>query len=332
MTKRYSTMALAALTVLTMAACGTGGGLGDIFGGGGSTNELRGRVDYVDTANRFVVLTNVSGYGNMLSAGSGQTLRVYYDNQTPVEYQGRSYQPTDLERGDEIAVQFDQSGNNVVARSMTVLYDSRSAGSNYPGGNTGGNTGGNYPGGSYDTTVRGTVRYVDTSRRTIEIDRGGYGGVQTVEFDNSTYVTSDGRNYRLQDLRRGDEVDIRVRDIGNGRLIATDINVVRGGGSGSYSTSQRTVRGTVRYVDTARREIGLDQTSWISGFTTGGGSGAGGTMVIRYDTNTNVEYGGQFYPPTNLERGDVVDVHVQETGSSTFLANRIMVVRDVNRR
>ena len=330
MTRRYSTMALAALTVLTMAACGTGGGLGDIFGGGGSTNELRGRVDYVDTANRYVVLTNVSGYGNMLSAGSDQTLRVYFDNQTPVEYQGRQYQPTDLERGDEIAVQFDQSGNNVMARSMTVLYNSRSAGSNYPGGGTGGT----YPGGgAYDTSLRGTVRYVDASRRTIEIDRGGYGGVQTVEFDNSTYVTSNGRNYRVQDLQRGDEVDIRVRDIGNGRMIATDVNVIRsvGSGGGTYGTNQRTIRGTVRFVDTVRREIGLDQTSWISGFTTGGTS-AGGSIVVRYDTNTNVEYGGQLYPPTNLERGDIVDVQVQETGSSTFLANRIMVVRDVNTR
>ena len=319
-------MAVAALAVITLAACGsTGGGLGDIFGGGQSgTNELRGRVDYVDVNNRYVVLTNVSGYGNMLSNSSGtDTLRVYFDNSTAVEYQGQRYNVTDLERGDEVAVQYDQSGNNVNARAMTVLYDSSSGsgGSNYPGG-----------GGAYESTVRGTVRNVDASRRTIEIERSGY-GVQTFEYDANTAVMFNNRNYDPRDLERGDEVEIRIQDIGGGRFMANNITVLRSvsGGSGSYGSQSSTIRGTVRYVDASRREIGIEQASWISGFNTGAGAGTS-TMVIRYDANTSVLYNNQMYAPTNLERGDVIEVQVQNTGTSSLLANRITVVRDVNYR
>lgn len=316
-------MAFSALALLMLGACGSTGDLGDILGGSGqsATNELRGTVDYVDVNNRFVVLRNVTGYGNMLSnTGGGDTVRVYYDNQTSVEFQGQTYQVADLERGDEVAVRVDQSGNTLTARSVSVLRDVTSG------------TGTTYPNSGSSTSVRGTVRYVDASRRTIEIDRSGY-GVQTFDYDTNTYVTFSGRNYYPQDLERGDEVEIFLRDIGGGRSLANNITVLRsvsGPGSGSYGTSSATIRGTVRYVDASRQEIGLEQTSWITRFNSG--SNTGSLNVVRYDSNTNVEYNGQLYPPTNLERGDIIDIEVQNAGSSIFLANRITVVRDINRR
>jgi hypothetical protein len=143
------------------------------------------------------------------------------------------------------------------------------------------------------------------------------------------------RNYDPRDLERGDEVEIRIQDIGGGRFMANNITVLRsvsGAGGGTYGTQGSTIRGTVRYVDASRREIGIEQASYITGFNTGAGTGTS-TMVIRYDANTNVEYNGQLYAPTNLERGDVIDVQVQNPGStSSLLANRITVVRDVNLR
>jgi hypothetical protein len=317
-------MAFSALALLMLGACGSSGDLGDILGGGGqsATNELRGTVDYVDVNNRFVVLRNVTGYGNMLSnTGSGDTVRVYYDNQTSVEFQGQTYNVADLERGDEVAVRVDQSGNTLTARSVSVLRDATTG--------TGSTT---YPGSGSSTSIRGTVRYVDASRRTIEIDRSGY-GVQTFEYDTNTYVTYSGRNYYPQDLERGDEVEIFLRDIGGGRFLANNITVLRsvsGTGGGTSGTSSATIRGTVRYVDASRQEIGLEQTSWITRFNTG--SSTGSLNVVRYDSNTNVEFNGQMYSPTNLERGDIIDIDVQNAGSSVFLANRITVVRDVNRR
>lgn len=315
-------MAFSALALLMLGACGSTGDLGDILGGGRSaTNELRGTVDHVDVNNRFVVLRNVTGYGNMLSnTGSGDTVRVHYDNQTSVEFQGQTYQVADLERGDEVAVRVDQSGNTLIARSVSVLRDVSSG------------TGTTYPGSGSSTSVRGTVRNVDESRRTIEIDRSG-SGIRTFDYDTNTYVTWNGRNYYPRDLERGDEVEIFLRDIGGGRFLANNITVLRSvsaAGSGGYGTSSATIRGTVRYVDTSRQEIGLEQTSWIRRFNTGSSSGS--LNVVRYDSNTNVEYNGQLYEPANLERGDIIDIEVQNAGSSVFLANRITVVRDVNRR
>jgi hypothetical protein len=314
------------LALLLLAACGSSGGMGDIFGGGTNQNaayEIRGVVDSVDTNGRSVYLTNVSGLTNMLSnSGSGSTVRVYYDADTPVDYNGKTYRPEDLERGDEVTVRVDESGNRLMADRMTVTRDVSS------GSTSGGNN-------NYQTNIRGTVRYVDTSRRTIEVDRGT-GSTVIVEFDNATPVYFNNTTYRTSDLERGDEIDIRVRDLGNGRYAAQDITVTRnvsGSSSGTYggSTSSQlaTFRGTVRSVNTSNRTIELDSTSWISGFTSGAGSG---TMIVSYDTNTSVDVSGRLYPVTNLERGDVIEVQARRTGSSGYFAERLILVRDANSR
>jgi len=83
----------------------------------------------------------------------------------------------------------------------------------------------------------------------------------------------------------------------------------------------------VRSVDGNRRTIQLDQMNWVSGFRRDTNSSA-----IQYDTNTVVEYQGQTYPPANLERGDIVEIEVRDLGGSNLVAQRIILVRDVNRR
>lgn len=321
-TRRTGTITTALLAMVLLAGCGSGG-LGDILGGGGSSQpsssgDLRGTVDYVDTRSRFVDLTNVSGYDSRLQDGSsrGRTARVYYDAQTPVEYQGRTYRPEDLERGDEVAVSLDQSGNQLMARSMTVLYNSAT------GSGSGSGTG------AYNSIVRGTVRYLDASRRTIEVDRGNNGGTVVIEYDANTPVNYNSRQYRPEDIERGDEVELTVRDLGSGRMIAQRIDVIRSvsGGGGVGGTTQSDLRGTVRSVDASRRTIELEQASWASGFVTGGTNAS--TILLQYDSNTMVEYQGRLSPPTNLERGDVVDVQVRRSGSA-YLADRIILVRNV---
>lgn len=314
----------AALALLFLAACSSGG-LGDIYGGGSqndtSNYELRGTVDYVDTASRSVYLTNVSGYTSMLSSGgSGDSVRVYFDDRTTVEYQGQTYRPEDLERGDQVAVRVDESGNRLLADRMTVTYNAGGTGS-----------GSTYP--TYGSTIRGTVGYIDSSRRTIEVNRGS-GAPVIVEFDTNTPVYWSNQTYRVTDLERGDEVDIRFRDLGSGRVAATDITVTRnvsGGGSiGSGTSSQlSTFRGTVRYVDTSRRTIELDSPTWISGFNTGAGTSS--TMIVQYDANTSVDVQGRLHPVDGLERGDVVEVHARNLGGSSYVAERLVLVRDVRR-
>lgn len=322
----FKSLAAASLCVVLLAACGSSGGLGDILGGGSSNQaaEIRGTVDYVDTNNQTIRLTNVSGLTNMLSSGGGNTAVVYYESNTPVAYNGQSYRPENLERGDQIAVRVDQSNNRLIAEEINVTY------------NAGGTAGSNYPSnsGSYVSSVRGTVRYVDTSRRSIEVDRGS-GSPVFVEFETNTPVYYSNQTYRVADLERGDEVDIRVRDMGSNRLVAEQISVVRsvsGGTSGSQgsSTYGSSVRGTVSSVDTNRRLIYLDSTQWMSNFQ--GSGSAGSSMVISYDNNTSVDVNGTLHPVNGLERGDVVDVQLRNLGGSSYLATRVILVRDVNSR
>ncbi|HJQ40978.1 MAG TPA: DUF5666 domain-containing protein [Thermoanaerobaculia bacterium] len=308
------------LAVLLLGACASSDN-GGIFGGSGSNQnnyELRGTVDSVDMNSRSIYLTNVSGYNTSMLSGGGNNVRVYYDDRTTVAYGGQNYRPQDLERGDEIAVRVDESGNSLVAESVTVTRNV--------------NSGGVYDSGTYGTTLRGTIRNVDTSRRTIEIDRG-FGTNVMVEYDNTSLpVYFNNQTYRVSDLERGDEVEIRGRDLGNSRYLASDVTVTRSisaNGSGSSSSQYATVRGTVRYVDTARRTIELESASWISGFNSGNSSV--NRMTFQYDTSVGVLVSGQQHPVENLEAGDVVEVQFRNSNATMPFADRITLVRDVRR-
>ena len=239
---KYKTVAAATFALLLMAACGTSGNsIGDIFGGGNpstSAYQLRGTVDSVDTRGQSILLTNVTGYNTNLNTGSSSTVRVYYDNRTTLNYQGQSYRPDQLERGDEVTVNVNQSGNQLIAETMDVTYNTR---------------GGMASGSSYPST-----------------------------YPSSTYPSSS-----------------------------------------QYST----IRGTIRNVDTRNQTIELDSPSWISGFRTNTTNSS--RFVVRYDPNASVDYNGQMYPLTNLERGDVVDVQLQDLGSSNYIAQRVVLVRNV---
>ncbi|HEV7237971.1 MAG TPA: hypothetical protein VGQ36_01945 [Thermoanaerobaculia bacterium] len=288
--------------------------MGDILGGSGNNNyEIRGTVDHVDTSSRVLHLTNVSGYNNMLSGGSN-SVRVYYDDDTTVGYQGQTYRVSDLERGDEVAVRVDESGNQLRAESMTVTRDVSGGSSTSPGG-------------VYNSTLRGTVRYVDTSRRTIEIDRGS-ASLMTVEYETSTPVYFNNQTYRASDLERGDEIEIRLRDLGSNRFVAQDISVIRSVSAGTTGSSSQmaTIRGTVRSVDTSRRTIELESATWAKGFNSG--TNTGNRVIVSYGSNTNVDVSGTFHPVSGLERGDVIEVHVQNANATTPFAERIYLVRD----
>lgn len=325
--RTYKSLAAASLALVLLAACGSSG-MGDILGGGsnsGASNyEIRGTVDSVDANSRSIYLTNVSGYSNMLSNSGGSNVRVYYDERTPVSYQGSTYRPEDLERGDVISVRVDEDGNRLIANTMTVVSDATSGNNNsYPSSGS--------SSGVYGSNVRGTVRYIDMNRRTLEVDTGSVSPT-IVEFDTSTPVYFGNSTYRPADLERGDEIDVRLQSSGGSRYVARDITVTRnmsdsGGITGSHQTS--TLRGTVRHVDTARRTIELESANWISGFNTG--AGAGSVMKLQYDNNTQIDVNGSWQPITGLERGDVIEVQVRSTGSSTYFIDRAFLVRDVRR-
>jgi hypothetical protein len=186
--------------------------------------------------------------GNMVD-----TVAISYDDSTLVRYQGRSFRPGDLERGDRIQASIERNGDYLLAQQIDVLYDV-SSGTGGPGGS--GGSGGGYDNGGYDnrnggytTDLRGTIRTVDTRNRTLEIDRSqydnrfnsdsgryndpgnGYGTV-LVRYDTGTTVRFQGRDYSPENLERGDVVQIQARD-DNGRLTAQRIDVLGENGRSS---------------------------------------------------------------------------------------------------
>ncbi|MDQ6800890.1 MAG: DUF5666 domain-containing protein [Acidobacteriota bacterium] len=287
-----------------------------------TTSEIRGTVDSVDVNSRSIYLTNVSNYSsNLYPNGSGNNgngnVRVYYDDRTTVSYNGTNHRPTDLERGDQVSVRVDRSSNQLLAQSMEVLYNSR--GSQASSGST--------PYGV--SSVHGTVRSIDTYARSISVDPG-YGSYMTINYASNTPVYYNSRTYAISELRAGDQIDARVSDLGGGRFNAQDITVTRNGsgGGGTYGSQVSTIRGTVRYVDPSTRTISIDNATSISGFQTNPGS----AMTIQYDSSAQVNYQGQLHPVTNLERGDVIDVQLQQLSAGNYLAQNITLVHDVNAR
>jgi predicted RNA-binding protein with TRAM domain len=235
--------------------------------------------------------------------------RIYFDDRTSVTYEGETYRPEDLEEGDQVAVRVSRSGDRLFATSMRVLRD------------VSGSSG--MQNGTRTTQLQGTVQDVDPVRRTIEIDPGLSRRSVTVWYDANTSVEHDGRRYDPEDLERGDEVRIDVREAGRGQLLADSISVARNTVGDSYRKTMSTVRGTVRDIDLDRQTIDLEQTRLGSSFNPGNES----LLTLQYDANTIVEYQDDRYSPTHIERGDVVDVEVQDLGRRQF-AQRIVVVRD----
>ena len=78
----------------------------------GYGNSLRGSVTFVDTRARLIRL-NGSGYGT--------ASQVTYDGRTMVEYQGRSYRPENLQRGDLVRIQVRQLPNNQWLAEQIVI-------------------------------------------------------------------------------------------------------------------------------------------------------------------------------------------------------------------
>jgi hypothetical protein len=236
--QRSTLLALLSLTLL-FGGCASGGifGGGDDDDNGGYDNgdydrgddrdndrvsEVRGRVDRIDTRDEVIYVEASDVYRSDLRNGSGE-IPIYYDDQTEVEYDGKTYEPTALEEGDRVVIDVEDTGSRLYARDIEVTYDVTSADRDD----------------DYDrdeiSELRGTVRWVDQDRRLMEIEDASWGfgsdrddrddDVVEVYYDSSTVVEYDGRSYKPENLERGDEVRVDVRRSGS-RYEADEIQVV----------------------------------------------------------------------------------------------------------
>jgi hypothetical protein len=307
------------LAALVFTACGS---LGGVFGGPADTSppdnsrvntdraDLRGTVVEVNTSARRITLDADSAgstAGNTLQRVHGERI-VYYDERTVVEFAGETYRPEALERGDEVNVRFTRQTDSNLAERITVLHDVRASGT-----------------GAYDadlpTEVRGTVGTVNTDDRLIEVDQTQGDRGTLVYYDERTVVHFDGRQYKPENLERGDEIRVTGQRRDN-RFLADTITVerdVRASSGGYEDALESEVRGTVRSMSSRDRLIQLDLAY-----------GERGDDRIYWDERTVVELQGRQFRPDRLVAGDEIEVRGTRR-DNRFLADTIRVVREAGR-
>jgi len=302
-------------------------GCGLLGGAGGSTTPspspaptsaaaVVGTVQSVDALSHS--LTVGAGARNQMSLRSNERTVLTYDSSTVVEYQGqKSYNPQDLEVGDQIEAQVERSGNAVLARNIKVVSSVSHSGTNS----------------TALTDWDATVRSVNSGDRTVELVQSGREQYPvTVHYDANTRVEFQGRSYNPADLERDDGVHVRTHNSGS-QLIADQIVVTRNASGSTAAAGQQQLRGTIRDINIAARSIELDSLALGQGQGQVEGQGQGfdttkngGSTTIAYDAGTIVEYQGQRYGIGNLERGDVVSIDVTQIGNG-YLAKRITVAQ-----
>ena len=97
---------------------------GNNYPNNGQNFTISGTVNYVDTTAQRIDLS--SAYTSLRTNGGQGSYSIYYDSRTPVYYQGQSYSPTALERGDQISVNaYDAGKGRYTATSIDVTRNVR---------------------------------------------------------------------------------------------------------------------------------------------------------------------------------------------------------------
>jgi hypothetical protein len=165
-------------------------------------------------------------------------------------------------------------------------------------------------------------------------------------YDDNTTVEYQGRDYRPEDLERGDRIQASV-DWRGDRGVAENIQVIydassgRGGeapdrpsrphreDSGDHDApSAADLQGTVRDVDAGAHSLEIEPASDESEDSDAPSDGASGVVVVFYDSQTSVQFQGRTYRPENLEPGDVVAIHLRRSRSGRLVAEQIQVIGD----
>lgn len=245
-TRQILTLACTLAVAAVLAGCG---GIG-LPGTGAppptdypAETAVTGEVVRVDTADRRIEIDD-----------AGRRHTVVYAASTPVYWEGRTYQPADLDRGDVIRARVveDRYGTLTTDRIDVVeSVQSRDGGYDDP----------------YDDDRRpdqvgdlsGEIDRVDSERREIVLRTSA--GDRLIAYDERTRVFYQGQEYEPGNLERGDLVEVdTTTSSGTRYALATRIDVTR-------SVQDRTgyddrpgaeqVAGTVDWIDHRRGEFGL---------------------------------------------------------------------------
>jgi hypothetical protein len=223
------------------------------------------------------------------------------------------------------------------------------AGIGYPSGtNNPYPSGSNYP--SSNSQMRGTVNSVDTRGQRIDmtvnaIDGRGVNPYRTlIYFDSRTRVIYNNQSASPTNLERGDGIDVQLYASGNGQPVADTITVIsdvrnqtgstypnpayppnQTSGSNYPDNGQTAIQGTVSSVDIRAQRIDVTG-AYVTGLRTGQNNN---TYSVYYDSRTRVLYQGQTYQPSDLERGDQIDIRAYPASNGQYVADTITVTRNM---
>jgi Cu/Ag efflux protein CusF len=109
--------------------------------------------------------------------------------------------------------------------------------------------------------AQGAIRGVDTRAQQISLQLTN-GQTVALAYDNQTKVVYQNQLYAVSNLESGDQVVMRVRDVGNGSYYTDSITVVQSASSGSSGSTTggnvQALQGTVRQIDRANGLFTLD--------------------------------------------------------------------------
>lgn len=215
---KYLRISLAAtVALLLMAGCGS---ISDVLGTGNPNNyptnaqSFSGNVNYIDLNARRIDLNS-----------NGRTTSIFYNSQTQFTYQNQNINPSAIRNGDYLTIQASNNGNGqLLAQSVYDNGSGMASGTNPP------NTYPSNTNGTFD--IQGTVNFVDTTAQRIDLTSSYVTGLQTngngnysVYYNSQTPVYYQGQTYSPTALERGDQIDVRASNNGNGSYIANSITV-----------------------------------------------------------------------------------------------------------
>lgn len=196
------------LVLVTGAGCGPGM-MEEVLGGvvypdrGGYADDVRGEVRRVDTRNRRIEVVSRGGRG----------VTAYYDGRTRVEYRGRGYGVSSLERGDEVSMRLRRDGGRTLYTDYIRVTESVRDRGGWGRDDRGRDRDRGRDAWRGSGRLYGTVTSVDSRRWRFEVR--GERGERVVVSVPSSVNRNDADRFRR--LRRGDRVDLQVRPLSDDR-------------------------------------------------------------------------------------------------------------------
>ena len=152
--------------------------------------------------------------------------------------------------------------------------------------------------------AQGAIRAVDTRAQQISLQLSN-GQTVALAYDNQTKVVYQNQLYAVTNLEPGDQVILRVRDVGNGTYYTDSIHVTQSvptQGGTSSSGNLQALQGTVRQIDQTNGLFTLDAGNVV--LTVSMPYGASRADVTRFQnlrTGDSVRFYGVFLNNTRVE-------------------------------